>query len=746
MNDTTDRAGSADVESDMTPDDTDGETVTVSEAEAGATAVTTAPVAPAVGTIEESDSQRWTQCPPAPLPAHLAGIDDPDTVDLQANSIHSSPDRVFTLSGDAMIRYDEQLLEAGNITYRRADGELSADDGVRFAGPNLVVTADSALIETAAERGRLENIAYSVPGQYARGHAGALGFEGTTRQYLEKASYTACPPGSPDWEMTAKKIELDQADGTGTARNAKVTFKDVPLLYTPYISFPLDDRRKSGLLFPKIGTTDETGLDVSLPWYWNIAPHRDLTLIPRLMTDRGVLFGGEFRYLNRRSRGNLSAEYLPSDKEFGDRDRNLVTLQHQGNPVPRLATRIEASNVSDIDYFEDLGNTLVQTSQTSLERTAEATWHGDSWQASFLVQDFQNVDSTLSSFDKPYKQLPQIVFSYTPQQRLLGIEASAAAELNYFNHSNSTRVTGSRIDIMPRLGLPIERPGWYIKPTAGVRHTVYQLENTAAGMPDDPSRTLPVATLDTGMVFERTGSWSGRSYIQTLEPRLFYLYIPDKNQDELPIFDTENYDQNFWSLFRENRFSGPDRIGDANQLAVALSSRIVDPASGRQLLSASIGSLLYFRDRTITLPGGLVETDSSSDVIGELAVALSRRWRVSGEAHWNPHRSQSMRNNYHLQYRAGPRQLLNIGYRFRDGLQEQADISFLWPIGRAWHAVGRWYYAMDDNETIEALAGLGYERCCWGIQVLGRSYINDDSLERNNAIFIQLELKGLGKL
>jgi LPS-assembly protein len=693
-----------------------------------------------------ADMERWSQCPPAPVPEYLADIDDPDAIDLRADAIHASKERVFTLSGDAVIRFGEQQLGAGNITYRRASGELEATDGVHFAGPSLVVTADSALIETAAERGRLENIAYTVPGQYARGDASALGFEGTSRQYLEKGSYTTCPPGSRDWLLTAKKIELNQDRGTGVARNAKVTFKGVPLLYTPYISFALDDRRKSGLLFPKIGTTDETGLDISVPWYWNISPQRDLTLTPRLMSDRGVMIGGEFRYLNRRSAGNLTAEYLQNDKEFSNQGRNLVTLRHDGNPVPRLTTHIDASNVSDTRYFEDLGSTLVQTSQTSLERTAQATWHGDSWQVGITVQDFQNVDASLASVDRPYRQLPQVVFSTTRPKRILGIQASAQAELNNFTHSNNTLVTGSRLDVMPRFSIPVERPGWYIEPAVAVRHTAYWLDNTGAGMPTDPARTLPVASLDMGAFFERSGLWGDRPYIQTLEPRLFYLYVPDKNQDDLPIFDTENYDQNFWSLFRENRFSGPDRMGDADQLAVALTTRIVSPASGRQLMSASLGSLLYFRDRNITLPGEAVASDSSSDLIGEIDVALSRRWNARGEVHWNPHSSQSVRNNYQLQYLAGPRRLVNLGYRFRDGIQEQADISFLWPISRAWHAVGRWYYAMDSHETIEALAGLGYERCCWGIQVLARSYINNDNLTRNNAVFIQLELKGLGKL
>jgi LPS-assembly protein len=650
------------------------------------------------------------------------------------------------MSGDAVIRYNEQQLAASNIVYRRADGVLTAEDGVRLAGPNLVVTGDNARIETVKKRGRLENVAFAIPGEFARGNASELDFEGATRQYLREAYYTACPPGNRDWFLTADKIKLDQDTGRGEARNAKVTFKKVPLLYTPYLSFPLDDRRKSGLLFPKIGTSDEAGLDISVPWYWNIAPNRDMTLIPRYMSDRGVMLGGEFRYLTRHSNNRISGEYLANDEAFSNKDRSLVSIQHNGNPVPRLVTRIEASDVSDTSYFDDLGSNLVQTSQTSLERTAQATWFGDGWQTSMTVQDFQNVDETITSAERPYKQLPQIMFSTAPDRRFFGLQASADAELNHFQHSDNSLVTGTRLDLTPRISMPLERPGWYIRPTLGVRHTTYWLDDVAPGEEDDLDRTLPIATLDMGTVFERNGSWRDRPYIQTLEPRLFYLYVPNEDQDDLPIFDTDNYDQNFWSLFRENRFSGPDRMGDANQLAVALSTRIMDPASGRELISASLGSLLYFRNRRVTLPGEPIDTEDSSDLIGEVVVGLSRRWRGLAEVHWNPHESNVERNNYLLQYRGGPRRLVNLGYRYRDGTQKQADFSFLWPISRDWHAVGRWYYDLDDSETIEALAGLGYESCCWGIQVLGRSFINKDGQTRNTSVFVQLELKGLGKL
>jgi LPS-assembly protein len=255
-----------------------------------------------------------------------------------------------------------------------------------------------------------------------------------------------------------------------------------------------------------------------------------------------------------------------------------------------------------------------------------------------------------------------------------------------------------------------------------------------------------VVSLDAGTFFERTSHWGQTDFVQTLEPRLFYLYVPDKNQDDIPVFDTNDFDFNFWTLFRENRFSGPDRMGDANQLALALTTRFLDPVNGVQRFSASLGSLFYFRDREVTLPGEPVETDDSSNIIGEMTLNLARNWLAKSEIQWNPHESQTARSDHHLQYRAGPRKLVNLSYRYRNGIQEQTDISFLWPLSQSWHLVGRWYYSLDDRKTIETLGGLGYESCCWGAQIVGRSYINDDGDSRNTAVFFELELKGLGKL
>lgn len=698
-------------------------------------------------TTSEVQDERWAQCPPPGPEDELdADLSDEDTIDLRADFANATPDRIFTLSGNAIIRYGGQRIQASQVTYRQQAGEIEAADGIRFTGSGLDVRGESALLQTELDRGTLNQVNYSLATQHARGDARLLRLDGSYRQHLEKASYTTCPPGNEDWLLSAGTVDLDHQAGTGVAHNALLTFKGVPILYTPYISFPLTRTRKSGLLFPRFGTTAETGLDLSVPWYWNIAPDRDATFTPRMMSERGTQLATEFRFLNRHSSGQVRVEYLPTDKKYNDQNRSLFDLQYHGNPAPRLQTRITATDVSDRDYFDNLGNDLVLSSQTSLERTAAATWHGRDWVLDMLVQDFQNLDATLASNARPYRQLPQIRLDYTPPRGVLGLRASTEAELNYFTHPDNSVVTGTRFDITPRLSLPLRHAGWYVEPAVGVRYTAYSLQNVAPGMNASPSRTTPVTSVDSGIFFERNGRWKNHDYVQTLEPRLYYLYVPARNQADLPVFDTGNYDFNYWTLFRDNRFNGPDRMGDANQLAVAMTTRFLKPGSGEQMLSASLGSLLYFQDRTVTLPGSTADLTTSSDVIGELNLALTRYWNAHGELLWNPQSSIVERSNYRLQYLRGPRQQINLGYRFRDGTQDQTDFSFLWPMSRKWHAVGRWYYDLDHSSTIEALAGLGYESCCWGVQLLGRNYVNSSGSGHTSAVFVQVELKGLGNL
>jgi LPS-assembly protein len=667
---------------------------------------------------------------------------DPDVpIRLDADSAQISNENLYILEGNAEIRYGTHRLQADKITYNEAEGTIIAEGAVRLASPTLVVEGRNARLSTTTGTGELEQIRYTLPARHARGSADRLELKGRDKVVLDKTLFTTCPEGNTDWQLTAGKITLDQATGSGTARNARLTFKGLPVLYSPVIGFPIDDRRKSGLLAPRLGTSGETGIDISAPWYWNIAPDRDATITPRLMTSRGFMLGGEFRYLNKRSQGQLDFEYLPSDNKFGNEDRSLFAIRHNGKPFSRLVTHINAGNVSDDDYFRDLGGNRLDVSQTHLERTAGVTWHGDAWTLAARVQDYQTIDSTLLAADEPYKRLPQINLDISPVKKLRGLQFSMNSELTRFDRND--RVTGTRLDLQPRLRLPVYHSGWFIDPSVSIRHTRYSLDDVDPGDPESPTRTIPVASIDAGSFFEREFRWGNTNLVQTLEPRIFYLYVPFEDQSDIPVFDTGEYDFNFWQLFRENRFSGGDRMGDANQAALALTSRLINPANGIQQVSASVGELFYFRDRRVTLPGDSTETGNSSDLVASLSVQFSKNWQTRAGILWDPEDSSTSRGNVQLQYRTDERRLFNLGYRFRRDVLEQVDTSILWPLNPSWHIVSRWNYSLADNKTLNALAGIGYESCCWGLQLVGRSFVNDDNGGRNTAVYLQIELKGL---
>jgi LPS-assembly protein len=687
--------------------------------------------------------ERWKLCPPAPAgvapEAPAAGGESP--VNLYGDTAESVGQRIFTLRGNAVVLYGSQRLEADSLTYNMNDGAVDAQGNLHYSRPGLLVNGDRARLFPDEKRGVLYDADYALPEQHGRGEAETLHLLDAHHEQLDQATYTTCPPGKADWLISARQVEIDTQDGLGVAHHASMELKGMPVLYTPYISFPIDNRRHSGLLVPKVGASQETGLDVSVPYYWNIAPNYDATLMPRVMSERGVMLNGEFRYLHTRDEGTLRAEYLPSDNRYDNKSRSLVSFEDKGHPMSRLTTRIDATNVSDKQYFQDLGTTLVQSSQSYLKREADATYHGNRWTLDTRVLNYQTVDPTVAVVDRPYTELPRVRFSAAPAQSLLGVRFNVDSEVTQFQKDKA--VTGTRVDMLPQLSLPIERAAWYIKPSAGLRHTFYQLSDQPAGDPANPERTTAVADLDAGMFFDRDFQWRDSAYLQTLEPRLYYLYVPYKKQDDIPVFDTGNYDFNFWQLFEENRFSGPDRMGDANQLTAALTTRVLDPQSGTQRLRASLGQITYFRDLKVTLPNEPVTTDNSSDLIGELGVALSREWNVATELQWDPGAIRTDRGDVLLQYRADRRQLVNLSYRYRRATLNQTDVSFLWPLGNAWHLVGRWNYSLDDSTTLETLAGFGYESCCWALQLVGRSYVNGVNGARTNGVYAQLEFKGL---
>ena len=692
---------------------------------------------------------RWALCggPAAEpeIPAdRLEALRREDPVRAEADEADIDLNGGSTFSGNVSLARADQRLAADRVVYDKNAESADAEGNVRFRQQGFEVErAASAWVEMAADRSKFTELAYRLPRQHARGEAAVAEMDGAAdRARLERVSYTTCPEGNGDWQLTAEEVTLDQPSNEGVARNAKLTFKGMPIFGAPWFSFPLDDRRKSGVLPPRIGASDETGFDAALPYYFNLAPNYDATLTPRIMSERGLQLGGEFRYLMPTYYGQINAEVLPDDDEYGD-TRALLTFEHFANPYPNLHAEAVVNYVTDDDYLDDLGGTLARSSITHLERHLLATWYGGYWNLQGRVQDYQTVDQTLTVAQRPYQRMPQVTFEGEwPWKN--GLRFGLDAE--YVNFDHEVNVTGDRFDVQPRISLDWGGPGYYVTPSLSYRHTGYDLDNVAAGTADDPDRGLPIFSLDGGLFFERDTSVGGRALVQTLEPRLYYLYVEEEDQTALPLFDTAVYDFSFAQLFRENRFGGTDRVGDANQLTLALSSRYLDAASGRELFRASAGQIFYFEDRDVTLPWLATETDDQSDFVAELESRLWKDWLVRGTWQWDVEDEETDKGVVQLRYNPGKRRILNLAYRYRRNLVEQTDVSLFWPVTPNWAAIARWNYDLDGERGLETLAGFEYQSCCWSWRLVGRNYVNDLNDEDNTGIYLQLELKGVGRI
>ncbi|MBU2479278.1 MAG: LPS assembly protein LptD, partial [Gammaproteobacteria bacterium] len=644
--------------------------------------------APASMNAAEDSYNPWGLCGARSIPE----LPDADLVgtELSADKAESQG-QIYVLIGNAVIDRDGRRVQADQIRYNELLGEVKADGNVHLDEAGLSVYGSSATLQLNSDQGEIHDVQYEVFSQHARGQAELARQESKTRKVFQKGTYTTCDANREAWRLNAREVTLHEDEGVGVARHTWLEIGDVPVFYTPYINFPIDDRRKSGLLVPSWGSSQNSGTEISAPYYWNIAPNYDATITPRVLSKRGLQMQTEFRYLQPGYSGQLDVEYLPRDSEYNDEDRTLVRINHSGRPLKRLTTEVHATNVSDDQYFEDLGTSLAISSTTHLERLAAATYYGNGWGLTGRVQDFQTVDSTILPANRPYKRLPQVLFNANPRTRPYGLELNLASEAVQFDHDDL--VKGSRLDLKPMISLPLGGAAWFATPAAGVRYTQYNLDNQTSGLPDSPDRITPIASFDSGLFFDRSTSLLGKGMLQTLEPRAFYLYVPEKDQTDLPIFDTNLRDFNFSQMFEDNRFGGADRMGDANQLTLAATSRLLDPATGTQFASFSLGEIFYFRDREVTLPGAVAEEQSSSNIVAELDVRLSQSWKATGGILWDPHESKTNRSNVRFQYQPNDRHLWNVAYRFQTGELEQVDTSALWYFNPRWHGIMRWNYS-----------------------------------------------------
>ena len=624
--------------------------------------------------------------------------DDKDfEVDVNGNAV---------LSGNVVMRQGNRVIRADRLEYDAATGRAKLGGGVEFSSPELTVRGSSGDYSPALGA-QFEGAQFELPSRNARGAARSMRVDPDGTVTLEDVSFTTCPVSDEAWRLSSRSIVLDTRERNGTGRGTSVQFKGVPIVYLPWMTFPIGPQRKSGFFFPGLGGSSRNGAEIEVPYYWNIRPNVDLTASPVYYAKRGLDFAGELRYLTARQRGTLDFNYLPGDDVEGV-DRTHLHLEHLAELPGDWRFRIDATDVGDSSYFEDFAHGPEGTSVPFTERLAEASYRDEHWNVRAQVQDFQTIDEDLAAIDRPYTRTPRILASGDWGLGLGAIDYGFDGE--FVNFQRNLGVTGWRVDLAPRMGFDWSAPGFFVRPSAGFRYTQYALEDAAPGTDESPTRSLPFASIDAGLVFERLSGSRGQRRM-TLEPRALYLYTPFREQSALPLFDTGLPDLNLVQLFRANRYVGADRVNDANQVAFGLTSRLFNADSGAQYISASFGQIYYFEKPRVVLPTEPVATRNTSDFIAQVSLTAYKNWNVEAGLQWNPEDTRSERSQLRLQYRPGDDRVLNLAYRAQRDRLEQAEVSGAWPLGKRWNAYGRAVYSLRDSQLLERFAGFEYRAC-----------------------------------
>ncbi|MBP6596719.1 MAG: LPS assembly protein LptD [Arenimonas sp.] len=702
---------------------------------------------------QEPAPANWDLCPATdslplfrPLPTgEPAGPDALQPTDVSALDLDVSEQKITVFSGQVELQRGEQWLGTDKLTFSHETERFVTEGDVTFQDRGLRFIARKAEGDQKAEEIKLEQVQFQFNQNLGNGSADSLTLRGDQGR-MRGAVYSTCPPGQQQWSFTARRIDVDQEQAMGTARSATLRLGGVPVLWLPYVRFPTDNRRRTGLLAPTLGYDDRNGFEYEQPIYLNLAPNYDATLKPRWMAERGLMLGGEFRYLTGRSRGELDATWLPDDDLTG-RDRGLASLQHVTAINPYWQASANLNHVSDDRYFEDFGNSLASASISLLASQAGIYGRGLGWNASLAAQEWQIASPAVLPGTEPYRRLPTAQAAWS-RPFLPWLELGAYGEGVRFEHESLDG--GNRLDLRPYLRLPFGGAAWFLTPQFAWRYTAYSLDDSlvAAGDSDSPSRSVPVSSLDAGVYFDREFSWGdgGGSLLQTLEPRLFYLNVPYRDQDDLPLFDTQPLTFSWPGMFRENRFGGADRQADADQVTLALSSRVLSGTDGRELLNAGVGRIHYFSAPRVTVPGAPLLSDDGSAWVAEASLSLSPRWSLGLVQQWDPDTEQTALSAVRGQWRFGAGGLVNASYRYRDNLLEQTDLSLSLPVSEHWKLLGRWNYSLRDSSTLEALAGFEWKSCCVALRVLGREYVREFGGDRSSGIYLELELNGIGGL
>jgi LPS-assembly protein len=684
-----------------------------------------------------------------------------------------------TVNGNVVVRRGDRVIRTNQARVDKNNGSVQSDGHIDYTDPLVHVTGASGTY-SQSDGADFQSAQFALRQRAARGAAKDLSLTPQGVLKLKGVTFTTCPVNDNSWQIKAASIVLDTHNKIGTGRDAQIDFMGVPLMYLPWVSFPLSSDRKSGFLFPTIGSTSYAGLQLALPYYFNVAPNVDFTFEPTAYSRSGFDIGGDLRFLTADQHGELDWNYLPYDRQFGG-SRDRIRFNDVWDLPDFWRLTLKGEEVSDPFYFEDFSQGPEGASTAFLERSARFSYRDEHWQVDAQAQQFQTIDYTLSVEEplyalnnRPYARAPAITVQsdYTLGPGDLFHYGFNSELVDFQRPGGILEVSGWRADVTPGMSLDLTGPGYFVRPALAWRATQYELDDPGRGMPTSPSRTLPIASFDSGLFFERpAGSHDQRKL--TLEPRILYLKVPYRDQDDLPVFDTALPDLvNPVELFRTNRYVGADRVSDANQLSVGVTSRLLDAFSGRQFISATFGQIYYFEPPRVTLPGEIPNTENRSDLVAQISLSAFEDWSANVGVQWDPTTQASERTQLDLQYKPAPDAVVNLDYRYERYVFDQIELSGAWPIKKNWSVFAREIYSLSDHEYtspvtgetspigttgtpivserlvgfLERFAGVEYRSCCWRVRFGVRRYVNSHTGSQDTGVWLQLELAGLASV
>ena len=651
---------------------------------------------------------------------------------LQSDNVEFNEKDISRFTGNVVIQQEDKRIETEQAEYEKKTEQVEAKGSVRFVSPSIQIQSETAHFNLKSDQAILTKAEYQGVNSRMRGDASKIEVKDQDVTELSDATFTTCDKEDTDWLLSASKMTFDNKNRQGHASNVVLRFKDVPFFYFPYLRFPLGNDRLSGFLFPTIGNSKTNGTELKLPYYWNIHPQVDATITPWYMSKRGTLLHSEFRYLTTNNSGSLTTEYLGNDKIFKDK-RERWQWKHQSQPSEGWQAKTEYNFVADNQHLKDFDDSLNSVSTTYLIRSGDVSYNNPNWLLNIKAEAHQ-----ILSGAEPYKRLPQILLNSRYAVKNNAFNYSLQSEAVRFDHIDN-KVIGERLHLKPSISYPVRAAAGFFEPKLSVQHTSYNLQQTSGDT--QLSRTVPTFSLNSGLFFERDSQIFNTDYIQTLEPQLFYVYVPFEEQSNLPLFDTSVYAFNVNQSFTDYRFNGIDRIGDDNRITAALATRFINQANGLEVFFARVGQIYYIDDRKVQLSSTKIDSSKRSNIIAEVKTQANN-WNLSSQVEWNPELKENVSSSSQLGYTY---KNFNASYaeRFQRNSLETRETKLNWAMSSSWQFNASQLYDIRADHVVESLFGVNYESCCWGVKFSATErFLTSTSTDKG--FFITLTLKGLG--